>query len=367
MTPKRLARLIYLSAKLRGRTPEIPRTLRRYVSQIEIIQACRYGIGGAASSLDIPIEELRKLAKKGKRYGAASAEEFRLLITKEVEGADGLDDLNLNDRMRVLAMLNAFLSTDDDAMVGREEVKLGKVKKIREVQKWESGFEPLDLVTGGLYKGLLTLMAHPGGGKTSTMISLAEMIKRTHPKWNIIFFEQELPQSLMLSRMKPAFERMKFGKRDLLVTGGVSMPEIMERLRDRDRGGNNKERRVVFLDSPDTMPGLAAENRRFELGSIYRECVRIKEQKQTQLVVVASQPNRASKGKLTLASLAESWEKAWLADMVIGIQKTGFKRLRMISLKNRFGVPDQEVAYGYDFETLEFSDSYLEEEEEDWE
>lgn len=366
MTPKRLARLIYLAAKLRERTPNIPKTLRRHVSQVEVIEACCLGIGGAASTLDIPVDELKKLARRGKKYGRASPEEFKLLVAKEVERSRILDDLPLNQRLRALSTLDTFVSQDESIMVGREEIRLGTVKDPPDVQKWESGFSPVDLVTGGLYQALMVFMAYPGGGKTSTMISLAECIKKEHQKWNILFFEQELPQKLMLSRMKPSFGRVEFGPKDLLVTGGVPMPEIMDRIKDRDKGGN-KEKRVVFIDSPDTMPGLAAENRRFELGSIYRDLVRIKEQPQTQLVVAASQPNRKKRGRLTLDSVAESWEKAWLTDIVLGIQKSGFNRLRMLSLKNRFGIPDQEVVYGYDFTTLEFEDAFLEEEEGDWE
>ena len=287
-----------------------------------------------------------------------------MLVAKEVTNGNSVSDLPMNQELRVMSILDSFVNHDESGMVQLEEVALGTVKNIPDVQRWNSGFTPLDLVTGGLYKGVLVIMARPGGGKTSTMIAMVEALKRTRPDCNIVFFEEETPQSLMLSRMKPVFDRIKFGKDDLLVTGGTTITEIMDRLAERDRK-MRKEKRIVFVDSPDTMPGLSAENRRFELGFIYRQLVKIKQQPSTELVVVASQPNRKSKGVLTLQSVAESWEKAWLVDMVIGINQAGFDRLRMKVLKNRFGIPDQEVLYHFNFENFTWEDAVLDEED-DW-
>lgn len=359
MNPKRLARLVYLSFKMRDKTPTIPKSLRRYLSNIEVIETARLGLVATASELDIPVERLRKLAKSGKKYGReVSPKEFRLLVAREIEGHSKLDDLPLNSKLKVLGILDLFVNLPDNSMVALEEVSLGEVKDIAEIDKWDSGFTPIDLVTGGLYKGVLVIMANPGGGKTSTIISIAEAIKRTHPKWSIIFFEEEIPQKLMLSRMRTVFERVTFTKRDVLVTGGTTIQEIMDRLKERDKK-YPKERRVIIIDSPDTMPGLSGENRRFILGDIYRDLVRIKQHKQTELVIVASQPNR-KKGAMTLTSLAESWEKAWLVDLVISVTKAGYRKLRMKVLKNRFGLPDQEVLYDYNFEDLTFDSAELE-------
>ena len=67
---------------------------------------------------------------------------------------------------------------------------------------------------------------------------------------------------------------------------------------------------------------------------------------------------------MTLASVAESWEKAWLVDAVIAVYKAGLNRDKMKTLKNRFGIPEQEVVFAYNWETLVWETPELE--EEDW-
>ena len=65
---------------------------------------------------------------------------------------------------------------------------------------------------------------------------------------------------------------------------------------------------------------------------------------------------------MTLASMAESWEKAWYADMVISLNVAGFQQMRFRCLKNRFGRGGNDVVFDYNLETLEWGNPLLEEE-----
>lgn len=288
-----------------------------------------------------------------------------MIAGREISMHPGLEDLSLKNKTRAMAELDVFINGADDSMVDLERSSFADVDGIEPMPTFETGFVPLDIALGGVYEGVLLIAAKPGVGKTSTMLAMSECIKRTHPDWNICFFEQEFSRNLAIARMKGIYERGNpFGKRDLLVTGGTSIEEIMDELKARDKRFKRPEKRVVFIDSPDTMPGLGAENRRFELGHVYRKCVRIKEQPQTQLVVVASQLNR-KKGGPALDKLAESSDKSWLTDMVVVLTKAGHNRMKMQVIKNRFGPPDQAVIYHFNMEKLISEESELEDMQ-DW-
>ncbi|MEK0324235.1 MAG: DnaB-like helicase C-terminal domain-containing protein [Nitrosopumilus sp.] len=365
MNTKRLARLVYLVGTLKDRTPRLPKALRKYIPQMEIIEACTQGANAAAADLDVDVDRLRRLFKEGKRHGEPSPEEIRTILSREVMDSDKLDDLTLRQKTRVIALVDSYLNSSDDHMVAREETSLGSIKEIPKMHRWESGFTPLDLVLGGCYQGVHTIVARPGGGKTATCLSIASCIKKTHPKWNILFFEMEIPRNLMLARMGPLIEKGYFTEEDELITGGTTIADLVEKVKER-RVARPDERLVIFVDSPDTMPGISMDARRFELGFIYRQLVKIKGQEGVEALFVTSQPNRASKGPIQQRNIAESWEKVILSDSVTAIARAGFDRLQIRSLKNRFGIEGLEVLYHYDFVTLESNEAFLVDEDGEW-
>lgn len=360
MKPAKISRLIYLSARLGSTAPTIPRQLTKYFPEVELIEATKLGAEAASDMLDVEPAQLQMMYKAGKKQGKeATPEEFRVIIGKAIQDNIEGTDLPFDKKLGMLGLIDKFVNGVDQSMIMYGKTGLGaSVGQPEDIEKWKSGFKPLDLIMEGLYQGILVIMAPPGAGKTSTMLTLAQCIKRQHAEWPLWFFEQEIPERLMLARMKPLLETGAFTDDDTLISGGMSIHEIVEEL-NSDPTHNTD--RIVFIDSPDSMPGMSSDNRRFELGYIYRELVRIKER--SRLVVVASQPRRKNKSNFTLQDVAESWEKAWYADMMVGIWHVGENRLQMKNLKNRFGPGGKEVSFDYNLETLEWANPVM---EEDW-
>lgn len=355
--PERMPRLVYLAAKLERQSVKMPRDIRRWVPNYDLYEeVAKNGLEGAAESLDVPRAQLNKLYEMGKEQGkSASLAEFRMLIAREVIDNESLEDLPMPRRLSMMSLLDRFVNNAGDEIITTDELSLAvKEKDIPpDIPKWPTGFKPLDMVLGGpgVYQGILMVMARPGEGKTSTMLSIMECIKATHPGWQMMFFEQEIPLRLMLARMRPILLRTKFHDTDLIVCGQLTIDEIMRKLDRPPAKGKAKQPRVVFIDSPDAMPGLDGENSTRELGSIFRKLVKIKEQ--AELVVVSTQPNRRESGKMTKTSTANSWEKVWYVDMMVALYKMG-ATMQMDCLKNRFGVEGLEIQYQYNLETFEY-------------
>jgi hypothetical protein len=103
------------------------------------------------------------------------------------------------------------------------------------------------------------------------------------------------------------------------------------------------------------MAGGLGEGKRFGIEQIYRDLVAIKER--SKLIVVASQVRRRDRATLTMESVAEAWTKVHYSDMLIGAVKLGktvrgYSQVRFQSSKNRFGLTDQEVTFGYNYADL---------------
>lgn len=366
-----MPRLLYLTSKLGKDIGKFPRDLRRFIPNVELYETvAKDGLEATAAQFNLPVPQLRKLYDRGKTGGKqARLSEFRILISQEVMDNALLEDLPTAKRLDVLASLQRYVQNSEASIIETDESSMvWDDKKVWEsIPKWETGFTPLDVsLQGGVYQGILMLMARPGTGKTSMMLSIMEQIKLRHPDWDMLFFEQEIPMKLMMARAEPVRRRAPFTETDLMVCGNISIEEIKKRL---EAHGSDRPR-VVFIDSPDAMPGLVSDGRRIELGHIYRELVKIKER--SELVVVASQPNRASTqgGELTLTSPAESWEKVWFVDMMVAFWQTGIRganqQMHLRTLKNRFGMSGGVAAFDYNLEDLTFDDSLLVDDEEAW-
>jgi len=365
---ERMPRLVYLAAKLERQAIKMPREIRRFVPNFDLYEeTAKNGLEGAAESLDVPRAQMTKLYDMGREQGkAASLAEFRMLIAREVLDNESLEDLPMPRRLSMMALLDRFVNNAGDEIIATDEASLSTTDIPPDIPKWKTGFEPVDRVFGGgVYQGILMLMARPGEGKTSTMLSIMECIKAANPTWQMMFFEQEIPLRLMLARMRPILTRTKFHDSDLIVCGQLTIDEIIRKLDKPPAKGQKQQKRVVFIDSPDAMPGLDGENSTRELGSIFRKLVKIKEK--AELVVVSTQPNRRESGKMTKTSTANSWEKVWYVDMMAAIYKMG-ATMQISSLKNRFGVEGLEVQYQYNLETMTFDPNLISDlsEDNDW-
>jgi predicted ATP-dependent serine protease len=328
---------------------------------MEIMRALAdHGPEGAAVALGVPRDQIKNLVSLGNhRTEPPSPSEYRLSVAQLVLENENLNQLPLDKKLSLLGALNQFANDDDQGMVAEEEVDLGAVVKPVPIEKWQSGFGPLDIVTGGVYQALVILMAKPGTGKTSTMLSMAEGIKRRHPEIRTLFFQEEIPARLIAGRMAPIFERGNpFKEGDRIYAGGHSIEEI-EALVNKQPDSNQ----IVFVDSPDAMTVSRIDARHEALEYIYRRLAKIKQK--ARLVVVASQPRRKD-AQLEQASVAESWAKAWFADIIIGLSAVGYKKMKFSVLKNRFGQGGSEVKFEYDLETLAWNDPLDEGGNSDW-
>lgn len=349
---KDLSRLVFLSLSLRDRTPNIPRALHRFIPQIEIVLAAKAGLEAAAQDLGVPVNQLKEIYQIGEaqdEWEQPNPQAFRLAVANAV--LNNIDDqkLTLEKRLEVMGTASRFVKEDGLAMVAGEEVDLWNIKEFPEIEKWECGFTPVDMVSQGMYQALVMLIAFPGAGKTSHMLSLAESMKRLYPESPLKFFQQEIPAGLFQGRMKPIAERGNpFTPGDKLYTS-KSLEEILEIVME-----DPSNDQLLFIDSPDAMSGPNASavdgGRRFDLENIYRSLVGIKPK--CKVIFVPSQP-KAKDRVLYLTSAAESFAKTWYVDMMIGFWPVGVNRIHMKILKNRFGPLGMEVRYNYNYATLE--------------
>jgi hypothetical protein len=347
-----LSRLAYLASEFR---PEIPsRKLMRYCPQGPIITAlATHGVSGAVVELDLSADQLQSLYEEGRHGGPGSDREFRIILAQIISSEIDLrrDELTLTEYFKLIGTLSDYTNTESDQLVENDEASLDKVPESTPLHKWQTGFEPFDLITGGFYKGITMIMGRPGHGKTTLMLSMMEALRITGEASSIWFYELEIPLELMLYRNSPSRQRVKFKSDDRMICGLSSLEAVIERAQE-----NPDPNRIIFIDSPDVMAGGIGEGRRFALEDLYRSLIRLK--KHCKHVFVASQARRNDR-TLTLDSGAEAWAKAFYVDIIITVSRTGrgvgsWSRVRSSVVKNRFGPPDREIVFNYNYNNLEF-------------
>lgn len=322
-----------------------------------IAEAASTGLSGISAQFDVSGDQITSLWQEGSKTGSGSTKEFRMIVaqylTAELENRR--DELLLDEWLDRISEVSSYLRGSEQNLVAGEEVPLDAPDDDTDFPKFQSGFEPLDDVLGGLYQGILTIMAKSGHGKTSFMLSLMEAMRKHDVADELWFFETEIPARLMMYRMREARKRTKFRHNDKLICGSTTSANILRRVID-DPNPN----RVIFVDSPDVMAGGLGEAKRFGIESIYRDLVAVKER--SQLVVAASQVRRRDRTNLSMESVAEAWTKVHYSDMLVGASKLGrvvrdLQQVRLIASKNRFGIADQEVTFGYNYANLSWKSS----------
>jgi predicted ATP-dependent serine protease len=232
------------------------------------------------------------------------------------------------------------------------------------IPKWETGFTPMDAITGGHYQSITMLIGRPGHGKTSLMLSILESMVISNVASSVWFVELEIPGELMRYRIKPIRERTNFRKgKDLLLCGNHTIESIQEMVKENPDPG-----RVIFIDSPDVMASGAGEQKRHVLEEIYLKLIQLKWD--TQALIVSSWPRRRDR-TISLESAAEAWAKAWYSDIIIGLAKlgqtrSGMNNVRLNIVKNRFGPSEQETTFQYNYNDLSWDYTGGSFNEEDW-
>lgn len=365
-----LPRLVYLAEEHRI---GVPAALSKLLPQGDLLrEISTSGMNQTVLNLGLPEKQLMKLYDEGahKRNGrihSGDAGEFRILVgklaTEELELKR--EDLPLREYLKTFRLIDDFVSGKSSELVERSEFSMGDDHEEVELPKFDSGFEPVDIVTNGLYQGIVTIVGKPGHGKTSLMLALMEMIRHNQLASSMWFYEVEIPAPLMLWKTQSMRKRTDFLQDDIVRCGMFSTQELLDRMDeypDQDR--------IIFLDGPDAMAAGTGGDRRFGLEEIYRDLILMKDK--SKMIVVSSQARRKDE-TIVLESGAESWQKAWYSDIMIGTSKVGRSgrdsRIKLNCIKNRFGLEGRELKFTFDMSDLSWSiteTDRLELEEEEW-
>lgn len=349
-----LSRLCFLANELRQ---PLPKWLIKYLPQGEIIQQiAQTGIVGVNLTEEIELDQLKGLVAKGSQLGPANSVEWRTIVTQLAleELEEQRDFLSEDDFMRAISKLVEF-KKGGESLIYLDEGTWNE--EGTEIPKWNTGIEPLDMIQQGFYQGVFILMAPPGTGKTSKMLRLAAEMRKNHVADEIWHYQLEIPKAMLQYRIGPLRDELKANKtpfipgKDRIFYGLRPFSEVLHEVQLHPNPD-----RVIFYDSPDVLAAAMGEDRRLELGSIYRDLVQLKQY--CKAIFVASQPRRRdSNKKLVMESVSEAWEKAWYADGILGFQRLGMASSRIgiyraAVLKNRFGPPDGEIRYNFDLINL---------------
>lgn len=332
-----LNRLVYLLVQHKV---QIPKVLWPYLPWGEWLGKLHRGPGAT----DVGLEQTQYLFEKGARLGSGSREEAIAIITKVVDSSlSTATTITPEQRLKAYMALN---NLPNSQMIDKAEGLLTELVDgpSEEMPKFSSGFEPLDRTLQGLYQGLLVLMGKPGTGKTSLMLSLMESLVQNR-LGSVLFVENEIPFPMMKFRISSMRKRgLIFGPSDRLICASWSAAQVLEWIQE-----NPDPNRVVFFDSPDVVTSGGFDDRRSSLEDSYQDLIRIK--MGSKLVVVSSQSRRKDT-QLAIESVAESWAKAWYADMIVSISTAGKERVKLSTLKNRFGPHDGSVTFSYSYADL---------------
>lgn len=359
------ARLIYLLTEHRV---DVPKSLLRYLPfWRDWLPELKHGLSAAARAAGASTEHMMQLYAQGAASGKGSrAEALHLLgemVDDEVSATNG-HRLSLDEKLNLYQELAGLLSSGE--MLQNTEVELANAPKVSQIPKWDSGFTPLDVLTGGLYQGVMILVGMPGLGKTSLMLAIQERIAALGSAGGTLFFQNEIPMQLMLGRLNQGpLRRTAYRATDRLICGSFGTEKVLSVL---ERMPQEQQREtVVFFDSPDVVVGSDPETRRFVLEHAFQVLVQAKQL--CKLVIVSSQPNRRTAEAPRLSGLAEAWSKAWYADIVIALSRGrrigGLPQLKLTLLKNRFGPPEGSVLFHFNLADLSWDPGSLAAEEDD--
>ena len=352
--PTEISRLVYLLTRYKI---QIPKSLRNYLPGSDWLSQLHDGLTTVTAEFPYPIATLSDLYRSGESMGTGSPREGIILLAKMIDANLLNNGIPLTERSKVYSLLDRFITSE--TMLEEVEVNLANPPPISHIPKWDTGFLPLDVVTGGVYQGIFVVVGRPGMGKTSLMLSMMESVVQTH-EYSVLFVQNEIPSDAMVGRMHPILSRTRFKETDRLICASWSSQDILDWVKDHP-----DPNRVIFFDSPDVVASNKGEERRFVLEKQFQDMVRLK--RMSKLVICSSQPKQRD-AVVTLTSMAESWQKAWFADCICGIgverARGAIPTLRLSVVKNRFGPVGGEYAFKYDYEDLswEISESEMDSE-----
>lgn len=344
-----LARLVFLLVE---HQIKIPKIVVRHLPGGKWLKNLHKGIG----SSDILMDQAGVLYEEGKSLGTGSIDEAVSIMVRLMN--ETLSDGNVPPE-DLIAVYSALDRMKGEVLVDYEEFSLHEpITDAESITKWDSGFTPLDIVTGGLYQGIIVLMADPGVGKTTVLATIMEEVVKNDAASAVHYYQTEIPSRMMKGRFAPLTQRTKFREDDRILCGGYTPEDIIERLEE-----DPDPDRLILFDSPDVTAGGDGDGRRFGLETAYRSLIKVKQI--CKGVIVTTWPRRKDR-VFTIRSVSEAWAKAWYADMILGMNSVGANRLRLSVLKNRFGPFGGAINFEYDMENINWSLDDMDLEDDDW-
>jgi len=346
--PQEISRLIYLADTLRIPLPS-PIAKQLFMGDLIALVSTK-GYKAAITDLAIPENQLRQSMTDGAEAGPPDESEFRMLVCSQaLEAMEGsLDQLGISKYLATMSIVSDFAKASKSDMIAFRRESMHGIVADEDFPKWNSGFAPLDMLTQGVYQGIILLLAKSGIGKTSTMLTLIESLAAQGNK-SLWYVSTEVPMKMLKWRMTPILQRRELPAGFEIITGQLSPKQIYQMHMDE-----YDPERIIIHDSPDALGGGGSDGRRFALEDHYRDMVTLKEQ--CAAVFTVSQVRRKDR-VLGMDSVAEAWAKAWYSDIIWTISRTGFfpdgtARMHSSVVKNRFGITDQQLQYGYDYANL---------------
>lgn len=331
--PDDLSRLIYLLAE---HHIQLPNTLANLLPFGMDLAKLHRGLGAAA-----PVEEISAYYSLGSQLGQGTRSEVSDIIARLIEPR--VVETPPKDRIKIYETLGALERGGGQGLMEYQEINLREVKDVP-IPKFNSGFTPLDEVTGGLYQGIFTFMAPPGTGKTSMFLTIMEMLAlNSIPVWK---FQNEIPPQMIEGRLSPIARRTRLADNCRLFCGPYTSKEVCEAVK-----ADPDPNRVVIFDSPDVMTSGGGD-RRIELESSYQDLVRLKAF--CRAIIIPSQPKAKDVDSPGLTSPAESWAKVWYTDALVSVVRAAGSQCIMKAHKNRFGPMGRQCVFRYDYVDLTF-------------
>lgn len=290
-------------------------------------------------SLWVPM--IQKEYAKGKTLGEGSIDELKLIL-----------DLIIFPELKNYEERKKFVNFLESLSSGLFHTNIEKpISKVsgKEIEKWNSGFAPIDKALGGFYQGVFAIAGLPGSGKTSIVLNLAANFAKNYPVW---YYQTEIPSSLIESRIK-LLEPEKWNKDSYFHAGNYNTTTILEKVQ---RSPNPN--RIIIYDSPEIIDMSKSSDLLYYFMKTYQDLVQIKHH--SKLVIVTSQLKQNLKWEDldNPYCLNDSASKARYLDGIIYLGS--FVDNLMIKLgKNRFGSPNGSSMVKYNYETMQLEDDFV--------
>ncbi len=349
----KIARLMYILHTNKGL--KIPEKLTGLIPGGEWIRAMSdLGPGGAGVDLSL----VDKLLAEGGKLGDGNVKEGVIIMQQLVDETMREDlKMPLDRRLMIYRLLDNMTAM---ANGDTEIIDMSDPGEIQKLPKFDTGFTPFDVILGGFYQAIVLILAPPGTGKTSILISMMEALRNNNYPGELMYVENEIPPAMMKGRLYDVFNRTNFVKGDQMICGPWSASSILEYVKE-----NPDPDRIIFFDSPDVMVGqTSGEGKRFYLENEFLKLIEIK--RKSKLIVASSWPNRKNTQVQHQYDVSEAVAKSWYSDAIIGMNPAG-GLLQLLSLKNRFGPSNTELTFDYNYVDMTWDAETITQEAEFWE